>query len=311
MNQATQASHATQVSVEAPGLAAASKLQRSRLSDLAMLTKPRLSALVLLTALMGFFFGAREHIDPVLLLDSVLGIALVAAGASALNQFLERDSDKLMRRTQDRPLPAGRMSPGAVLYFGVCASMLGMSYLLVRVNAEAALWSAITLGLYVFVYTPLKRRTTLNTLVGAVPGAIPPLIGYAAARGELAPQAWALFAILFLWQLPHFLAIAWMHRDDYRRAGLMMLPQVDAEGASTGRQIVVHSLTLIPVTLAPFVLHMSGPVYALGAVVMGLAFLVFGIKFALRRTDAAARRLFVASVIYLPLLLALMMVDGQ
>ena len=210
------------------------------------------------------------------------------------------------------------MSPGAVLYLGVCVSVIGMTYLLVRVNAEAALWSAVTLGLYVFVYTPMKRKTTLNTLVGAVPGAIPPLIGYAAARGELSPEAWALFAILFIWQLPHFLAIAWIYREDYARAGLMMLPRVDPAGTSTARQIVVHSLTLIPVTLTPFMLNISGPVYAFGAVVMGFAFLVFGVKFALavRKSDpgrdaTAARHLFLASVIYLPLLLALMMVDAK
>jgi protoheme IX farnesyltransferase len=283
----------------------------TRFSDLLMLTKPRLSALVLLTALIGFFFGTQSHLDPILLLDSILGISLVAVGASALNQFLERDTDKLMRRTANRPLPSGRMSPSAVLYFGVLISVVGMTYLLVRVNTEAALWSAITLALYVFVYTPMKRQTTLNTLVGAVPGAIPPLIGYAAARGELTPQAWALFAILFVWQLPHFLAIAWIYREDYTRAGLMMLPRVDTEGISTGRQIVVHSLTLIPVSLAPYILGMSGAIYAVGALAFGLGFLVFGVKFAASRTDAAARRLFLASVFYLPLLLALMMVNGM
>jgi protoheme IX farnesyltransferase len=282
-----------------------------RISDLMALTKARLTALVLLSAMVGFYFGSPEHLDLSLLADTLIGITLVAAGSSALNQFMERHIDGLMRRTQNRPLPSGRMDPGNVLYFGAIASAVGMVYLQWRVNTDAALWAAITLATYVFIYTPLKRKTTLNTLVGAVPGAIPPLIGYAAARGQLTPQAWALFAIVFVWQLPHFLAIAWMYRQDYAHAGFQMLPKFDAEGYSTGRQVVVHSLTLIAVSLAPFILRMSGEVYAAGAILFGAAFLLFGIKFALRRTDSAARQLFVASVIYLPLLLALMMVDAR
>jgi len=281
------------------------------LSDVVKLTKPRLSALVMLTALVGFYFGTRERIDLPLLLDATLGIGLVAMGASALNQFLERNVDGLMQRTKDRPLPARRLTASQVLYFGALSATAGMVYLLLRVNADAALLAAMTLGLYVFAYTPLKQVTSLNTLVGAIPGALPPLIGYAAARGALTPQAWALFAILFIWQLPHFLAIAWLYREDYDRAGFKMLPKVDVDGFSTGRQVVVHSVMLIPVSLAPFVLHMAGLSYVAGALFFGVVFLFFGIKFAANRTDAAARKLFLASVIYLPLLLALMMLDGM
>ena len=283
----------------------------TRLSDLMTLTKARLTLLVLLSVMVGFYFGSPDRLDGALLADALIGITLVAAGSSMLNQFLERHIDKRMRRTQDRPLPSGRMDPGMVLYAGVIFSIAGMIYLACRVNTDAALWATITLATYIFLYTPLKQKTSLNTLVGAVPGAIPPLIGYVAARGQLTPQAWALFAIVFVWQLPHFLAIAWLYREDYANAGLVMLPKVDSEGISSGRQVVVHSLTLIPVTLAPYVLRMSGPVYAVGALLFGLGFLLYGVKFALKRTDTTARQLFLASVIYLPLLLALMMVDAR
>ena len=303
--------NATKLADSAHPIASAATSISVRISDLIALTKARLTAMVLLSAMVGFFFGSSDRLDLSLLADALIGITLVAAGSSALNQFMERHVDRLMRRTQNRPLPAGRMDPGNVLYFGAISSVAGLAYLEWRVNADATLWAAITLATYVFIYTPLKRKTTLNTLVGAVPGAIPPLIGYAAAHGGLTPQAWALFAILFVWQLPHFLAIAWMYRQEYAQAGFQMLPKFDAEGYSTGRQVVVHSLTLIAVTLAPFLLRMSGAVYAAGALVFGVAFLVFGVKFALRRTDAAARQLFLASVIYLPLLLGLMMMDAR
>ncbi len=282
-----------------------------RLSDLMTLTKARLTTLVMLSVMVGFYFGSPDHLDVGLLVDALIGITLVAAGSSALNQLLERHIDARMDRTKNRPLPSGRMNPGSVLYFGAISSIAGMFYLAIRVNTDAALWATITLATYIFIYTPLKQKTSLNTLVGAVPGAIPPLIGYVAARGHLTPQAWALFAIVFVWQLPHFLAIAWLYRQDYAQAGLVMLPKVDTEGVSCGRQVVVNSLMLIPVTLAPWVLHMTGPIYALGAVLFGIGFLVYGVKFALKRTDTTARQLFLASVIYLPLLLALMMVDSN
>ena len=275
------------------------------------LVKARLTLLVMLSVMVGFYFGSPERLDVALLADALIGITLVAAGSSMLNQVLERRIDALMRRTQDRPLPSGRMNAGTVLYAGALSSIAGMIYLACRVNTDAALLATITLATYIFVYTPLKQKTSLNTLVGAIPGALPPLIGYVAARGQLTPQAWALFAIVFVWQLPHFLAIAWLYREDYANAGLVMLPKVDTEGASSGRQVVVHSLTLIPVTLTPYLLHMSGPVYALGAILFGIGFLVFGVKFALKRTDGTARQLFLASVIYLPLVFALMVIDAR
>jgi heme o synthase len=188
-------------------------------------------------------------------------------------------------------------------------TIAGMAYLAASVNLDAALWATLTMALYVFVYTPLKRVTTLNTLVGAVPGAIPPLIGWTAAQGSLDARAWSLFAIIFVWQLPHFLAIAWMYREDYQRAGLLMLPTVDDGGHSTGRQVVLHSLSLIPVTLIPVFLKMAGGMYFVSALVLGVLFLAAGVNFASKRTDAAARVLFLASVAYLPLLLALLIVD--
>ena len=282
---------------------------RSRVHDYKLLTRPRLSTLVLLATLVGFFFGSDDHIDLVLLLETLLGTALVAGGSSALNQVLEVRTDALMERTRNRPLPAGRMSQSEVLYFGVAASVVGLLYLALRVNLNASLWAAVTLAVYVFAYTPLKRLTTFNTLVGAVPGALPPLIGWAAARGSLTQPSFALFALLFVWQLPHFLAIAWIYRADYARAGLVMLPTIDPEGFATGRQIVVHSLSLLPVSLLPLYYHMSGARYLCGALVLGIAFLAVAINFAIKRSDRAARQLFLASVAYLPLLLALMMVD--
>jgi protoheme IX farnesyltransferase len=279
--------------------------------DMVLLTKPRLSALVMLSAVVGFFFGSTEQFNWVLLVHTFLGTALVAFGSSALNQFLERNTDALMQRTEDRPLPARRMTPTQALYFGACSSAAGLIYLAACTNFDAALIAALTLAIYIFVYTPLKRVTSMNTLVGAIPGALPPLIGFAAARGELAAQGWALFAIVFLWQLPHFLAIAWIYREDYARAGYVMLPRVDDEGHSCGRQVVLQSVTLVPISLVPLFFHMTGVFYAIGALIMGFAFLGFGLNFALKRTDASARQLFVASVTYLPLLLALMMLDAK
>jgi protoheme IX farnesyltransferase len=279
--------------------------------DIVLLTKLRLSTLVMLSAVVGFFFGSTEQINWVLLVHTFLGTALVAAGSSALNQLLERKSDALMHRTADRPLPAGRITPTQALYFGVISSVAGMIYLATCTSFDAALISALTLAIYLFAYTPLKKITSMNTLVGAVPGALPPLIGYAAAHGTLGPQAWALFAIVFIWQLPHFLAIAWLYRKDYERGGYIMLPRVDDEGYSCGRQVVLQSITLIPISLVPLFFGMAGTNYAIGALVMGFAFLGFGLNFAVRRSDFAARQLFLASVTYLPLLLALMMVDAK
>ena len=273
------------------------------------LVKARLTVLVLLTTLVGLYLGMQGPMDYLLMVHTLLGTALVAGGASALNQLLERDHDALMRRTASRPLPSGRMTPEAVLFFGAMISAAGLVYLAVAVNPITSFLGAITLVSYLFLYTPLKRVTSLNTAVGAIPGALPPLMGWTAARGQINGEGWALFAILFFWQLPHFLAIAWMYRDEYARAGYAMLPVVDPNGERTARQTVCHTLGLLPVSLFPFLFKMVGPVYCLGALVLGLMFLGFAIAFSRHMTQARARHLFYASIIYLPLLLGLMVLD--
>jgi protoheme IX farnesyltransferase len=283
---------------------------REFIRDCAYLTKPRLSSLVLMSTAAGFILGNGGSIDYTLLLHTLCGTALVAFGSSMLNQVLERKSDRLMKRTQERPLATGRMDAGSVLYAGTALSVIGLLQLARCVNLDAALWAAVTLALYVFVYTPLKRVTTLNTLVGAIPGALPPLIGWSAAQTDgmgLNMQAWSLFMIIFIWQLPHFLAIAWIYREDYARAGLQMWPTLDPDGVVTGRQALVQSVLLLPVSLVPYYTHLSGPVYFAGAAMLSFAFLGFGAYFAVRRTDRSARLLFLASVVYLPVLLGLMM----
>ena len=242
---------------------------------------------------------------------ALVGAALVAAGASALNQWSEREVDASMRRTRDRPLPAGRLQPGKVLVLGIASAAGGIVYLAAALpSALAAVVAALTLLSYVFVYTPLKRRTPLNTLVGAIPGALPPVIGWTAMRGSVGAEAVALFAVLFLWQVPHFLAIAWIHREDYGRAGLCMLPSVDAGGSATGRQMIVYCLALVAASLMPVVIGGAGPVYLAGALVLGIGFLAYAIGFALRRSNARARGVLRASLIYLPALLTLWLLGG-
>ena len=238
-----------------------------------------------------------------------MGAALVGGGANALNQWWEREADALMPRTQSRPLPAGRLLPIEALVFGLVASGVGVLMLGMFVNPLVSLLALITLGVYVLLYTPLKRRTCLCTLIGAIPGAIPPMIGWAAARGHLSLEAWILFAILFFWQLPHFLAIAWLYRDEYARAGFQMLPVVEPDGASTARQMMVYSLALFPTTLLPAVLGVAGWVYVVGAVVVDGWFLSTVILMARGRSAALASRVFLSSVAYLPILLCLMVVD--
>lgn len=282
---------------------------KSRAAVLSELFKARLTTLVLLTTLIGFYLGSWAGIDYALLLHTLIGTCLLACGSSVLNQWLEREHDALMRRTEDRPLPSGRIGPEAALKVGGLLSGLGLIYLALTVNLLTALLGAVTLVLYVLVYTPLKRVTTLNTVIGAIPGALPPLMGWTAAHGELSIQGWSLFAILFFWQLPHFFAIAWMYREDYARAGFQMLPVVDPEGARTGRQALSHTLGLLVISLFPFLYKMVGPVYLVGALVLGLGFLYCSFRFARRLDRPSARTLFFASIIYLPLLLMLMVID--
>ena len=273
------------------------------------LVKARLTTLVLLTTAVGFYVGWRGAMDFILFFNTLAATGLVAAGASALNQLLEREYDAKMRRTQNRPLPSGRLQPTTVAIFGGVSSVAGLIYLALAVNLLTSVLGAITLVSYLFIYTPLKRVTWLNTAIGAIPGALPPLMGWTAARNELSGEGWALFAILAFWQLPHFFAIAWMYRDEYAKAGFVMLPNVDADGKRTGQQTVSHTLALLVVSLCPFVFKMAGTIYLVGAILLGAGFLFCAIQFSRQLTPARARQLFLASIIYLPLLLALMVWD--
>ena len=290
-------------------LTAAALADQSRVAVFAELIKARLTFLVLLTTLVGFYVGFRGPMDYLLMLHTLLGTGLVASGAAALNQFLERQHDARMRRTEDRPLPSGRLLPDTALMFGGLSSAAGLIDLALAVNLETSVLGAITLCSYLFIYTPLKRVTTLNTAIGAVPGALPPLMGWTAARGEINVEGWSLFAILFFWQLPHFLAIAWMYRDDYAKAGFAMLPVFDANGQRTAGQTVSHTLGLLPISLCPFLLKLAGVVYLTGALVLGLAFLWQAVQFSRELSAQRARQLFYASIFYLPLLLGLMVWD--
>jgi len=282
---------------------------RSTVSDYWTLTKPEVNVLVLASTLAGFYLGSRGPLSGLRLAHTLLGTLLVASGTATLNQFIEREYDARMRRTANRPLPAGRLAPSWALGFGVLLSVTGALDLALAVNALSSLLAVLTMGSYLAFYTPLKRRTPLCTLVGAFPGAMPPLIGWAAARGSLSREAWVLYAVLFLWQFPHFLGIAWMYREDYARAGYLMLPPKDVEGRFTGREIFAFTLLLLPVSLMPVLLGQAGVVYLVGATLVGLAFLLCGARLAHSRSNALARCLVLASVIYLPLLFALMMVD--
>ncbi len=283
--------------------------EKGWLAVYADLIKARLTLLVLLTTLVGFYVAFRGAMNYALMFHTMLGTALVASGAAALNQLLEREHDAKMRRTQNRPLPSGRLQPVTVMLFGGVTSVAGLVYLALLANPLTSVIGAVTLVSYVFIYTPLKRVTWLNTAVGAIPGGLPPLMGWAAARGELDGGGWALFAILAFWQMPHFFAIAWIYRDEYAKAGFQMLPNVDPDGSRTGRQSVSYALALLAVSLFPFRFHLAGPVYLAGAVVLGAAFLWCAIQFARQLTTARARQLFFASILYLPLLLGLLVLD--
>jgi protoheme IX farnesyltransferase len=281
----------------------------ARLADYWTLTKPEVNFLVLVSTLVGFYLASHGPLDFWRLLHTLLGTLLVASGTGTLNQYIERHSDKRMRRTAARPLPAGRLAPAEAFWFGITLAACGGWELWVFTNPLTSKLALLTLGTYLLLYTPLKKRTPLCTLVGAFPGAMPPLIGWAAVRNSLSPDALALYVILFLWQFPHLLAIGWMYREDYARAGLQMLPRNDAEGRATMRQIVGYSLVLLPASLAPVFLGQVGKAYLVGALVLGFAFLHYGMRLAVNRSNSFARRLVLASVVYLPLVFALMMVD--
>lgn len=295
-----------EVSAEILNAAAADKNWTAVFADL---VKARLTTLVLLTTLVGFYAGWNGPMSFVLMFNTLAATALVAAGASALNQLLEREYDAKMRRTQGRPLPSGRMQPATVAIFGGACSVAGLVYLALAVNLLTSVIGAVTLVSYLFIYTPLKRVTWLNTAIGAVPGAFPPLMGWTAARGELSGEGWALFAILFFWQLPHFFAIAWIYRDEYARAGFKMLPGIDPDGQRTAQQALSNTLALLAVSLCPFVFKMAGLTYLAGAIILGTGFLWCAIQFSRYLTLGRAKQLFFASIIYLPLLLILLVWD--
>ena len=282
---------------------------RDRVAAYLELTKPRITFLIVLTAAAGFALASPSRVDYRAMLTAMVGIALLSSGIATLNQYMEKDLDALMRRTANRPLPTGKLLPWEALAFGVGLTVLAEVYLVVLVNPLSAVLGLTVIAGDLFAYTPLKTRTSLSTFVGAFPGAVPPLIGWASARGTIGVEAWVLFAILFLWQFPHFLAIAWMYREDYTRAGILMLPVVEPDGRVTGQQIVLYTVMLLPVSLLPTFLGTSGKIYFVGALILGLIFLYFSLRAAFSKSRQAARQLLLASVIYLPLVFILMVLD--
>ena len=296
---------------DAPAAAASIPLPAARrspglLADYVALTKPRLNCLVVATSATGYYLGGRGSTDVMAMTQAVAGTALAAGGAAVLNQLYERETDALMRRTRLRPLPDGRVAPADARIFGIALSLAGLLLLAARANWLAAGLALATILVYLIVYTPMKRRTPLSTLVGAVPGALPVLIGWTASHGSVALGGATLFTIVFLWQIPHFMAIAWLYRDDYGKAGFPMLSVIDPQGRRAGRQAVRYAAALVPVSLAPTFAGISGTVYFVSALALGLALLVLAVRFAATRNDRAARALFLGSITYLPLLWILM-----
>ncbi len=269
------------------------------------LTKPRIALMLVLTSAAGFYLGSLAF-NWVLFANSMLAITLLAFGVATLNQYIERDIDKLMTRTENRPLPSGRLSAVEALVFGSLLCIASEVYLYFAVNPLTALLGLAVIVGYVFLYTPLKTRTSLSTAIGAIPGALPPLLGFTAASNEISLGAWITFAILFVWQFPHFLAIAWMYREQYAKAGILMLPVIEPEGKITARQIVAFAVILLPISISAYFVQLAGVVYLIGAIVLGLWFLYESVKMARLKTDAQAKKLLRVSVIYLPLIYLLL-----
>jgi protoheme IX farnesyltransferase len=282
---------------------------RSRGADFVSLTKPRLNSLVLITSAAAYYLGDGHRLPWLQLVHTLVGTALVAGGASALNQLWERDTDRLMRRTRWRPLPDARLQPQDALWFGVLLAAIGVTQLALGVNRLTAIVAALTLASYVLLYTPLKRRTSLSTIVGAIPGALPAVIGWTAATNSLSVGGWVLFGIVFMWQMPHFLAIAWMFRDDYANAGIPLLPVIQPDGRTTGHQAVLYSAGLLPVSLLPMAAGLASAYYLVGAITLGAILVVLSLEFASARSMPAARRLFYGTILYLPLLWAVLLAD--
>lgn len=282
---------------------------RPRAADFVSLAKPRLNFLVVVTTLVGYYAGAGDGVILSVLVSTVVGTALVAGGSAAFNQVYERDIDALMNRTRLRPLPDGRLQPSEATVYAAVLSLAGLVILALGAGFTAMFVAFATLASYLLVYTPLKRTTSLATVIGAVPGALPPVIGWAAARQSLGREAWVLFGIVFLWQMPHFLAIAWLYRDEYARAGIPLLPVIEPDGRSTARQVVAYASVLVPVSLLPGAAGMAGALYLVAAIVLGLAFLGLAVHFARRRDRLSARWLFFGSITYLPLLWISLAID--
>lgn len=284
---------------------------REKVAAYIELIKPRIALVLVSTSAAGFYMGTKGAFDPVLFLNSVFSILLLAFGVATLNQFWESETDKLMERTATRPIPTGRVTRTEALVFGVIQCIIAEMYLFLAVNALTAILGLIVIIGYVLVYTPLKTKTSISTAIGALPGALPPLMGWTAATGEISIGAWALFATQFLWQFPHFMAIAWLYRDQYAKARILMLPVVEPSGKITARQIVMFAFLLVPVSLAPFFFGQDGVIYLIAASLLGIWFFITSVSAARAKTDEKAKRLLVVSIIYLPLLFMLMAADKR
>jgi protoheme IX farnesyltransferase len=287
----------------------ATSIASRRAVDFCELTKPRIVLMVLVTAFVGYYAGSGRIPDYVQLVQMLIGTALAAGGTLALNQFIERKTDAMMERTHHRPLPDGRLLPQDALWFGIALTLVGLGYLAVTVNWLSALVAASITASYLLAYTPMKRFSSLCVPVGAVPGALPPVIGWVAARGDLSVDAWVMFAIMFLWQIPHTLSIAYLYREDFAKAGIKFLPVIEPDLESTNRQILVHCSALLAVSLLPTLIGLAGAVYFVVAFILGAGFLASGIHLVFAPTRAGARRLLFASLIYLPALLLVMALD--
>ena len=282
---------------------------REKIMAYVELTKPRIAFLLVLTSAAGFYLATKEAFNTILFINSMVGITLLAFGVATLNQWFERELDPLMERTETRPLPSKRVTPMEALVFGLIQCAVAEAYLFFLVNSLTAILGLVVIVGYVLVYTPLKTRTSASTAIGAIPGALPPLMGWTAAANEITIGAWALFVMQLLWQFPHFFAIAWMYREQYKKAGILMLPVVEPSGTLTFRQIVLFTIMLVPVSVAPFIFGLSGKIFLTGAILLGIWFLYASVRAAMDRSNERARKLLLVSVIYLPLLFILMVAD--
>lgn len=284
---------------------------KEKLAAFLELTKPRIAFMLVLTSAAGFYLGSKGNFDFLLFINSIIGITLLAFGVATLNQFIERRTDTLMERTANRPIPTGKVSPMEALVFGLILTVSAEIYLAFLVNPLTAILGLVVIVGYVLLYTPLKTKTSASTAIGAIPGAMPPLMGWTASANEITLGAWVLFALLFLWQFPHFLAIAWMYKEQYRKAGILMLPVVEKDGKLTAIQIVTFTLMMLPISIAPFFIGVAGYVYLVGASILGIWFLITSIKTARAKSVEEARKLLLVSVLYLPVIFALMVFNHQ